>query len=101
MRVSAEEEERLRAAARLINDHLMLRREQYGVPERNALIMVALEAVADRLLAEQRLGLAGSDVHQHLEHLYELLLTVPTGPGASVLSSGSSFSPASDPSSSS
>lgn len=84
MRVSAEEEERLRAAGRVLNERIKLFREQFGLQDQDLLAMIALESVADRLLAEQRLGAAGSDVHQRLEHLYEVLLTASTGPvGAS------------------
>lgn len=81
MRVTAEEEARLRVAGRLLNDRIKVFRDEYGLTDQDLLAMIALEAVADRLLAEQRLGSAGSDFHRRLDHLHELLLAAPLGPG--------------------
>lgn len=80
MRVTAEEEARLRVAGRVLNERIKVFRDEYGLTDQDLLAMIALESVADRLLAEQRLGSAGSDVHRRLEHLHELLLAAPVGP---------------------
>ena len=44
--------------------------------------MIALDAVADQLLAEQQRDAASGGFHQRLEHLHALLLAVPTGSGS-------------------
>ena len=81
MTVTAEQEARLRAAGRVLNERIKQFRDAYGLTSQDVLPMIALEAVADQLLAEQQRDAATGGFHQRLEHLHELLLTVPTGPG--------------------
>ncbi|MBC7447475.1 MAG: cell division protein ZapA [Hymenobacteraceae bacterium] len=82
MTVTAEQEARLRAAGRVLNERIKQFRDAYGLPDQDVLPMIALEAVADQLLAEQQRDSSSGGFHQRLEHLHELLLTVPTGPAA-------------------
>lgn len=50
MRVTEEEEERLRIAGRMLNERLKLFREQFGIDDKQDLLaMVALEVAADSL----------------------------------------------------
>ncbi|MDB5264393.1 MAG: cell division protein ZapA [Adhaeribacter sp.] len=50
MRVTEEEEERLRIAGRLLNERLKLFRDQFGIDDKQDLLaMVALEVAADSL----------------------------------------------------
>ena len=88
MTVTAEQEARLRQAGRILNERIKQFRDEYGLPDQNVLPMVALTAVADQLLAEQERdgGLVG--FHDRLQHLHELLLSVPTGVGSSGARSG-------------
>ena len=49
MRVSPEEEERLRIAGKFLNERLKMFREQFGITDKQDLLaMVALETAADR-----------------------------------------------------
>ena len=82
MTVSPEQEVRLRAAGRILNERIKQFREEYGLPDQNVLPMVALTAVADQLLAEQQRDAGSGGVQQRLEHLHDLLLAAPTGPGS-------------------
>lgn len=82
MTVTAEQEARLRAAGRVLNERIKQFRDAYGLPDQDILSMIALDAVADQLLAEQRVEAASGGFHQRLEHLHELLLAAPTGPGS-------------------
>ena len=50
MRVSPQDEERLRMAGRLLNERLKEFREQYGIQDKQDLLaMIALSTMADRL----------------------------------------------------
>ena len=80
MTVTAEQEARLRQAGRVLNERIKQFRDAYGLPDQDVLSMIALDAVADLLLAEQQRDAATGGFHQRLEHLHDLLLTVPTGP---------------------
>ena len=80
MTVTSEQEARLRVAGRMLNERIKQFRDTYGLPEHDILAMIALDAVADQLLAEQQRDASSGDFHQNLEHLHELLLTAPTGP---------------------
>jgi cell division protein ZapA len=82
MTVTAEQEARLRQAGRVLNERIKLFRTTYGLPDQDVLPMIALEAVADQLLAEQERDAGSAGFHQRLQHLHDLLLTVPTGPGS-------------------
>ena len=82
MTVSPEQEVRLRAAGRILNERIKQFREEYGLPDQNVLPMVALTAVADQLLAEQQRDAGSGGFQQRLEHLHDLLLAAPTGPGS-------------------
>lgn len=104
MRVSADQEARLRAAGRHLNERIKLFREQFGLQDQDLLAMIALESVADRILAEQQHGMTDAGLRQRLDHLHELLLSAPTGPlgaptgapdttGGAVSSSSSSTAP--------
>lgn len=82
MSVTADQEARLRAAGRVLNERIKQFRDTYGLPDQDVLPMIALTAVADQLLAEQERDDTSGGFHQRLEHLHELLRTVPTGPAA-------------------
>lgn len=96
MTVSPEQEVRLRAAGRILNERIKQFREEYGLPDQNVLPMVALTAVADQLLAEQQRDVGNGGFQQRLEHLHDLLLSAPTGPGGSAGGGAGSGRPGSE-----
>jgi cell division protein ZapA len=54
MKVKAHEEERVRAASRLINDKLKSYREQFGIDDKQDLLsMVAFDCVVEKMRSEE------------------------------------------------
>jgi cell division protein ZapA len=74
MRVTEEEEERLRIAGRVLNERLKLFREQFGIQDKQDLLaMVALEVAADSLMTAKSKAADLSSFAGKLAHLDELL----------------------------
>lgn len=91
MSVTPDEEARWRTAGRVLNERIRQFRDEYGLPDQDVLPMISLVAVADQLLAEQERDAVGGDFRQRLQHLHDLLQSVPTGPAAGRAAAASSF----------
>jgi cell division protein ZapA len=77
MRVTEEEEERLRIAGRLLNERLKLFRDQFGIDDKQDLLaMVALEVAADSLHTVKSKQTDQSALANKLAHLDQLLTTL-------------------------
>lgn len=77
MRVTEEEEERLRIAGRLLNERLKLFRDQFGIDDKQDLLaMVALEVAADSLHTVKSKQTDKSAFSSKLAHLDQLLTTL-------------------------
>ncbi len=74
MRVTEEEEERLRIAGRMLNERLKLFREQFGIEDKQDLLaMVALEVAADSLENAKNKANTSSSFTDKLSQLETLL----------------------------
>jgi len=74
MRVTEEEEERLRIAGRMLNERLKMFRDQFGLDDKQDLLaMVALEVAADSLHTVKSKETDKSAFTSKLEHLDQLL----------------------------
>ncbi|GEO06690.1 cell division protein ZapA [Adhaeribacter aerolatus] len=74
MRVTEEEEERLRIAGRMLNERLKLFREQFGIDDKQDLLaMVALEVAADSLHTVRNDESKKSILSEKLSRLDQLL----------------------------
>lgn len=77
MRVNEEEEERLRAAGRMVNERLKVFRDQFGIDDKQDLLaMIALETLADKLLSAQSKTEAENALADKLTHLNNLLASL-------------------------
>ena len=77
MRVTEEEEERLRIAGRMLNERLKVFRDEFGIQDKQDLLaMVALEVAADSLKTAKSKAADLSQFTQKLTHLDELLSTL-------------------------
>lgn len=77
MRVTEEEEERLRIAGRVLNERLKLFREQFGIQDKQDLLaMVALEVAADSLKTVQSKETRQSNLTEKLAHLEDILASL-------------------------
>ncbi|PIQ20221.1 MAG: cell division protein ZapA [Cytophagales bacterium CG18_big_fil_WC_8_21_14_2_50_42_9] len=74
MRVTEEEEERLRKAGRMLNERLKMFREQFGIEDKQDLLaMVALEVAADSLTTAKTKEATSSHFADKLSRLEEVL----------------------------
>ncbi len=77
MRVTEEEEERLRIAGRMLNERLKLFRDQFGIQDKQDLLaMVALEVAADSLKTAKSKATRNSNLDDKLAHLEDLLASL-------------------------
>ena len=77
MRVTEEEEERLRIAGRMLNERLKLFRDQFGIDDKQDLLaMVALEVAADSLHTVRNDKTEKSILSEKLAHLDHLLTSL-------------------------
>jgi cell division protein ZapA len=77
MRVTEEEEERLRIAGRMLNERLKLFRDQFGIDDKQDLLaMVALEVAADSLHTVKSEESEKSILADKLAHLDQLLTSL-------------------------
>lgn len=80
MRVSEEEEERLRLAGKLLNERLKLFREEFGIHDKQDLLaMIALETAADKIKIEDAASAAQETLEQKLSSLNDLLSSLQLG----------------------
>jgi len=74
MRVTEEEEERLRKAGRMLNERLKMFREQFGIEDKQDLLaMVALEVAADSLSTAKSKEVINSNFADKLTRLEDVL----------------------------
>ncbi|UYZ61546.1 cell division protein ZapA [Hymenobacter weizhouensis] len=74
MRVSPQDEERLRLAGRLLNERIKEFREQYGIQDKQDLLaMIALSTMADRLKVSKEKDGTDAALTERLTRLDELL----------------------------
>ena len=74
MRVSPQDEERLRMAGRLLNERLKEFRDQYGIQDKQDLLaMIALSTMADRLKVSKEKDGTDAALTERLARLDELL----------------------------
>ncbi|RSK32496.1 cell division protein ZapA [Hymenobacter metallilatus] len=74
MRVSPQDEERLRLAGRLLNERLKEFRDQYGIQDKQDLLaMIALSTMADRLKVSKEKDGTDAALTERLTRLDELL----------------------------
>ncbi|MBX0292304.1 cell division protein ZapA [Hymenobacter sp. HSC-4F20] len=74
MRVSPQDEERLRLAGRLLNERLKEFREQYGIQDKQDLLaMIALSTMADRLKVSKEKDGTDAALTERLTRLDELM----------------------------
>ena len=77
MRVNEEEEERLRAAGRMVNERIKVFRDHFGIDDKQDLLaMIALETLADKLLSAQSKTEAENALADKLTHLNNLLASL-------------------------
>ena len=74
MKVKAEEEERVRSAARDLNEKLKSYRDQFGIDDKQDLLaMVAFDYVIDRMKAEKAIEDIDQGASQKIEYLNGLV----------------------------
>ncbi|SNR67607.1 MULTISPECIES: cell division protein ZapA [Hymenobacter] len=80
MRVSPQDEERLRLAGRLLNERLKEFRDQYGIQDKQDLLaMIALSTMADRLKVSKEKDGTDAALTERLARLDEVLSGVVLG----------------------
>jgi len=74
MKIKPEEEERLRRAGKVINDKIKAYRDQFGMIDSNYMMgMIALDAMANKFLAEENTTTVDSNIEGDIEALYSKL----------------------------
>lgn len=74
MRVDASEEERIRAAGKLINEKLKHFREQFGIDDKQDLLsMTVIDTVMDKLKANQAIADNESILQNRIELIDQIL----------------------------
>jgi cell division protein ZapA len=77
MRVKEEEEERIRAVGKILNERMRYFKAQFGIQDKQDLLaMVAFEAMAEKVKLEEEHSSHVSQVDQQLDHLDDLLSAV-------------------------
>jgi cell division protein ZapA len=75
MKVSANDEERIRRAGKIINQRIKAYRDQFGIDDKQDLLaMVAFDCLIDKMHAEEDQGLAGqNEIQVKIHQLNELI----------------------------
>ncbi|WP_276499024.1 cell division protein ZapA [Pontibacter litorisediminis] len=77
MRVKEEEEERIRAVGKILNERLRFYKDQFGIQDKQDLLaMVAFETMAEKMKLEEENASHASEVNQQLDLLDDLLSAV-------------------------
>ncbi|AMM50414.1 MULTISPECIES: cell division protein ZapA [Hymenobacteraceae] len=80
MRVSEEEEERLRLAGKYLNERIKMFRDQFGIHDKQDLLaMIALETAADKIKTEDAAQQDQMGLEQQLSSLNDLLSSLKLG----------------------
>jgi cell division protein ZapA len=74
MKVKRQEEEKVRAAGKLINEKIKRYREQFGIDDKQDLLaMVAFDCLVDKLAEEESLQEIDDTVAEKVNHLNQLV----------------------------
>lgn len=74
MRVRDDEEERIRKAAKLINEKLKQYRERFGIDDKQDLLaMVAFDSMVEKMRIEERTGQADEAIQEKIIELSQLI----------------------------
>lgn len=74
MKVKRKEEERIRAAGKLINEKLKHYRGQFGIDDKQDLLaMVAFDCLVDKMADEENLQVIDQTVVEKIDHLNQLV----------------------------
>ncbi|HRW98273.1 MAG: cell division protein ZapA [Cyclobacteriaceae bacterium] len=74
MKVRLDEEERVRAAGKLINEKLKHYRSQFGINDKQDLLaMVAFDCLVDKMADEKNLEVIDQTVVEKINHLNQLV----------------------------
>jgi cell division protein ZapA len=74
MKVKRREEEKVRAAGKLINEKIKHYREQFGIDDKQDLLaMVAFDCLVDKMAEEETLGVIDQAVVEKVNHLNQLV----------------------------
>ncbi|MDX5438612.1 MAG: cell division protein ZapA [Pontibacter sp.] len=77
MRVKEEEEERIRAVGKILNERLRFYKDQFGIQDKQDLLaMVAFETMVEKMKLEEERASHVSQVDQQLDLLDDLLSSV-------------------------
>ncbi|WP_299756582.1 cell division protein ZapA [uncultured Pontibacter sp.] len=77
MRVKEEEEERIRAVGKILNERLRFFKDQFGIQDKQDLLaMVAFETMAEKMKQEDEQSSQVSQIDQQLDLLDDLLSSV-------------------------
>ena len=74
MKVKRHEEEKVRAAGKIINEKLKYYREQFGIDDKQDLLaMVAFDCLIDKMAAEETSQVIDQTVFEKVNHLNHLV----------------------------
>ncbi len=74
MKVKPEDEERVRAAGKKINERIRVYREQFGIDDKQDLLaMVAFDSLVDKMEIEENHSTTDESVLQKVDHLNSLV----------------------------
>ena len=77
MKVKLKEEERVRAAGKIINEKIKLYREQFGIDDKQDLLaMVAFDCLVDKMADEENLHIIDQTVIEKVNHLNQIVSQV-------------------------
>jgi len=74
MKVKLKEEERIRAAGKLVNEKLKHYRSQFGIDDKQDLLaMVAFDCLVEKMADEENLEVIDQTVVEKIDHLNQLV----------------------------
>ncbi len=77
MKVKLSDEERVRAAGKLINERIKSYREKFGLDDKQDLLaMVAFDCVVDKMAEEENLQVIDKTIVEKVSHLNQLVSQV-------------------------
>ncbi len=77
MKVKLSEEERVRAAGKLINERIKSYRDKFGLDDKQDLLaMVAFDCVVDKMAEEENLQVIDKTIVEKVSHLNQLVSQV-------------------------
>ncbi len=77
MKVSADDEERIRQAGKIINQRIKAYRDQFGIDDKQDLLaMVAFDCLIEKMHTEDNHGPDDQNIHKKIHQLNELISKV-------------------------